>query len=67
MTSVFDDDVWRYAPLGPVPTVVIGATSLAVLVVLSLGAGPRSRLIARWLLGATTLGVLARSSYRWGG
>lgn len=57
--EVFDDDVWRYAPLGPVPTLAIGAVGVAILIALSLTHGPRVRRLARGLLVLTTLVVLA--------
>jgi VanZ like family len=55
---VFDDDVWRYSPVGPVLTIVIGLLGMAMLVYVARVRSPRTRRLASAMLVASVLGVL---------
>jgi len=55
---MFRDDVWRYLPLGPVPTIAIGGIGLILLVALSLVRQPGAQKAAGWLLALTGAGVV---------
>lgn len=57
--QMFDDDVWRYLPLGPLPTLVVGLVGLGLLVAVTVRPTPRRRQIATALLALTALSILA--------
>lgn len=56
---MFDDDVWRYLPLGPFPTLVVGFVGLGLLVAVTVRPTPRRRQIATALLALTALSIIA--------
>lgn len=56
---MFDDDVWRYSPIGPEVTVVFGTLGLIVMVYVARTTAPRGQLIARGLLAVVVLAILA--------
>ncbi len=55
---MFDDDVWRYLPMGFLPTLVAGVVVLGLLVAVSLRSSPRMRWLAVLLLILTTLAIV---------
>ena len=55
---MFHDDVWRYLPIGPVPSMVLALLGSAVLVYSALVASPRARSLAVVTLVGTVLVVL---------
>ena len=62
-----DDDVWRYLPLGPLPTVVVGLVGLGLLLTVGVRVGARRRRLAVVLLVLTTFAILAVTLGRGGG
>lgn len=56
---MLDDDVWRYLPLGPLPTVIVGFIGLGVLLAVGLRRSTGTRRLAAVLLGMTTVAILA--------
>ncbi len=56
---MFQDDVWRYLPLGPAPTVVVALVGLGLLVTVGLRSSTVMRRLAASLLAVATLSILA--------
>jgi len=56
---VLPDDVWRYLPLGPLPTLIVGIAGLGILIAVTLRSTPATRRLAAALLAMTTLAILA--------
>ncbi|MGZ4499066.1 MAG: VanZ family protein [Nocardioidaceae bacterium] len=56
---MLDDDVWRYLPLGPLPTLIVGFVGLGLLLAVGARTSPGTRRLAAVLLGMTTLAILA--------
>ena len=56
---MFADDVWRYFPLGPVPTLLVGLVGLAALIYVARTASHRSRMLARAMLVVTLMVIVA--------
>lgn len=59
---MFEDDVWHYLPIGPVPSMVLTLLGSAVLVYTALVASPRARSLAAVTLVGTVLIVLMFTS-----
>ena len=57
--GVLADDVWRYLPLGPLPTVMVGFIGLGLLIATGLRTSTSVRRLVAALLGVTTLAILA--------
>ena len=56
---MFDDDVWRYMPLGPVPSLVLAAVVTAAAVYVAVVRSRASRVVAIAMLGASVAIVFA--------
>jgi len=56
---MFADDVWRYMPLGPVPSLVLAVVGIALLIYVTVVSSRESRILARAMLTVTVLIVLA--------
>lgn len=56
---MFDDDVWRYSPIGPEVTAVFGVLGFALMVYVARTTARRGRFIARGLLAVVVLAILA--------
>ena len=56
---VLSDDVWRYLPLGPLPTLIVGIAGLGLLLAVALRATPATRRLASVMLAITALAILA--------
>jgi len=56
---VLDDDVWRYLPLGPLPTVIVGFFGLGLLLVVGCAPAQAHGGLLRSCWGMTTLAILA--------
>jgi VanZ family protein len=57
--DMFADDVWRYMPLGPVPSLVLAVVGIALLIYVTVVSSRESRILARAMLTVTVLIVLA--------
>ena len=55
---MFQDDVWRYLPIGPVPSMALALIGSAVLVYTAVSTSPRARSLAVVTLVGTVLVVL---------
>lgn len=53
------DDVWRYSPIGPIPTLVAGSIGLALVLYVTWVQAPRARTMTWALLVACILVILA--------
>ncbi|HSX69098.1 VanZ family protein [Nocardioides sp.] len=56
---MFADDVWRYFPLGPVPTILMALIGIAALLYVARTSTDRSRMLAVVMLVGTLLAVVA--------
>lgn len=56
---MFDDDVWRYMPLGPVPTLVLATVGIAAAVYVAVVRSRATRSLAVAMLVASIMIVLA--------
>lgn len=56
---MLNDDVWRYLPLGPLPTVIVGLFGLGLLLAVGLRSSPGARRLASVLLGMAAIAILA--------
>lgn len=59
LTNVFADDVWRYSPIGPIPTLLCGFVGLTLVVYLAWVRSARTQVVIRALLVACILVILA--------
>lgn len=57
--AVLSDDVWRYLPLGPLPTLIVGIAGLALLMTVTLRSTPATRRLDAVLVTMTVLAILA--------
>jgi glycopeptide antibiotics resistance protein len=55
---VFDDDVWRYAPLGPLPTLIVAVVGLAAAMYVTVSRSRAARTAAVVMLVVSVLVVL---------
>ncbi|MGN6574716.1 MAG: VanZ family protein [Nocardioides sp.] len=56
------DDVWRYSPIGPIPTLIAGSIGLALVVYVTWVRSARSQTMTRALLAACMLVILAATN-----
>jgi hypothetical protein len=59
LTDVLADDVWRYSPIGPIPTLTVGFVGFALVVYVTLVRSARTQVITRALVAACILAILA--------
>lgn len=57
--EVLSDDVWRYLPLGPLPTLIVGIVGLGLLLAVALRSTSATRRFATVLLALTAVAILA--------
>lgn len=62
LTRVFADDVWRYSPLGPIPTLVGGSIGLALVLYVTWVRSARTQTMTWALFAACILTVLAATA-----
>lgn len=59
LANVFDDDVWRYSPIGPIPTLVAGSIGLALVLYVTWNHTKRTQTLTWVLLAVCILVILA--------
>nr|WP_218851548.1 VanZ family protein [Nocardioides panaciterrulae] len=59
MTDVLADEVWRYSPIGPIPTLIAGFVGLTLVVHVTWVRSARTQVITWALLAACILAILA--------
>jgi hypothetical protein len=62
LSIVLADDVWRYSPIGPIPTLVAGSIGLALVVYVTWVRTARTQTMTRALLAAFVLVILAATN-----
>jgi hypothetical protein len=63
LTTVLADDVWRYSPIGPIPTLVAGSIGLALVLYVTCVQTRRTRMLT-WALLAISLVVILAATNR---
>lgn len=56
---MFADDVWRYSPIGPIPTLIAGVIGIGLMIYVAGVRSPRARAVTWVLLGMCVLAILA--------
>jgi len=59
LSTVFADEVWRYTPIGPVPTLIAAVVGVGLMIYVTWVSSTRTRTITSALLGACVLVILA--------
>jgi len=62
LSTVLANDVWRYSPIGPLPTLVAGSIGLAFVVYVTWVRSARTRAMVWTLLAACVLVILAATN-----